>query len=320
MSKIVKDNIITSLQKFGGISYYWDSLYKNNSTNEIIKEISDKKWKRIFNVNYDLEENHIFHSSYYRISKNTNSINITTLHDLVHEYFFFGLRKHMHIFQKYRALKGSQGIICISENTKNDLIKFYPSIKDKNIEVIYNGFKPLNFPAHNSIKKLENKQFYLFVGSRYGYKNFLAAVNISMLTHEFLVIAGGGPLTRNERSLLEYNLKGEYLVLPFVNDPQLKWLYQNALLFIYPSLYEGFGMPPLEALFQGCNVFCLETSITNEIYSDFIPLFNSKRKDIIDFVKKIIKTNSLPKKSELLKKYNWKRTAYRTFKFMNECS
>jgi mannosyltransferase len=172
--KIIVDLIIYSLQKSGGISVYWYELItkiSNNSkysllfiekrfsynnfirqTLEIDKRniISDvgffiESLNRFKTVNLTLKnEKFVFHSTYYRTLsrevKNNNKVKeVVTVHDFTHELFSRGIRKWIHIWQKKKAIKSADIVICISENTKKDLLYFYPKFSNKDIRVIYNG-------------------------------------------------------------------------------------------------------------------------------------------------------------------------------------
>ena len=94
----------------------------------------------------NVNESFIFHSSYFRISSNPNAINITTVHDFTYEYFYHGLHKWIHCWQKYYAIRKSKYVVCISENTKKDLLNFLPDVDEKKIHVIYNGVSDDYYP------------------------------------------------------------------------------------------------------------------------------------------------------------------------------
>ena len=158
--KIIYDNIIFSLQKAGGISVYWYELIKRlqNKNNVLFFE---KNNENIFSKNLNIKthiesrlpikilrylpflknlpEKYIFHSSYYRVSLQKNVLNIVTVYDFTYEFFRRGVAKTIHSLQKGFAINNADGIICISENTKKDLLKFYPNVDEEKVKVIYNG-------------------------------------------------------------------------------------------------------------------------------------------------------------------------------------
>ena len=175
--KIIFDNIIFNLQKSGGISNYWERLYSNVKKDYKIMSYNYVFLKNLIPVfiyrylDFSIKTNKkfIFHSSYYRISKNTKAINIVTVHDFVYEYYNRGVRRLIHKLQKGRAIKKAEKIICVSENTKKDLFKFYPNILKEKVHVVYHGVSD-NFKLIDNKGDSSNKIIY--VGKRDGYKNF----------------------------------------------------------------------------------------------------------------------------------------------------
>jgi mannosyltransferase len=156
--KLIYDDIVYSLQLSGGISLYWSQLetylkqdmwllYKNHEKNIFFKSISNIK--QVINKQYVPFEHYknillsekapfIFHSSYYRYYKNKNAVNITTVHDLIYEYYRYDIKSLAHKIQKKNAIYHSDGVIFVSENTKNDFHKLFPQYKGAE-KVIYHG-------------------------------------------------------------------------------------------------------------------------------------------------------------------------------------
>lgn len=297
--KIYIDNIIFSLQKSGGISVVWYEILQRLLTDpEIDLHMIDLPNQNIFRKNLTIPskvlcENNlsgyplnvqrylnpktdgkgIFHSSYYRTSSSGNFVNITTVHDFTYEYFRAGIPRLIHQFQKSQAIKNSKKIICVSQNTKTDLMRFFPSISQENIKVIYNGVDLVYRPLEKDETELfqicpfSSGEYLLYVGDRKSsYKNFALAVKTSKQTNRPLMMVGGGPLSEKENQVLVNVLgKNRFKILLGINNEQLNRIYNHALCLIYPSLYEGFGIPVLEAQRAGCPVITTNKSSIPEV-------------------------------------------------------
>lgn len=297
---IFLDNIVFSLQKQGGISVFWyeflkrimqdadfdckfiDLLNDNIFRKQLDIPLSDILDNRLNKlpvkvqryVNPTIKEEGIFHSSYYRVGNGSQVCNVTTVHDFTYEYYFKGLPKFVHHFQKKNAILNSKKIICVSNNTKTDLLRFYPNLNERQIEVIYNGVSDDYFPLHTRDSAFLNntfgpdfKEYVLFVGKREdAYKNFDMVVDACKLTKSKLLIVGGGHLSRSEVAMLDVQLGlHQYKQIAGVTNVQLNEIYNNASFLVYPSLYEGFGISILEAQKSGCPVICSNTSSIPEI-------------------------------------------------------
>ena len=286
------DGIITALQRSGGISVCFNELLlaleQNNSDFNLIsygsnlaldsssiptKKLVTKsnKYKfilRYLDVNIPEYEHLVFHSSYYRLPKCRKQIKVvTTVHDFVYERYMKGIKKWLHQWQKKRAVLASDIVICISESTKSDLLRFIPEAKNIDIRVVYNGVSPSFFPINQESDFEQGRpKFLLYVGSRFGYKNFDILVSSLKNLSEFkLVLVGGGGLNDSEFLLLEQHLSGRYRHYEFVSTSELNILYNDAFCFIYPSLYEGFGIPAIEAMQAGCPVIAMNYSSLPEV-------------------------------------------------------
>jgi mannosyltransferase len=208
--KIVYDNIIYALQKAGGISVYWSELskriakyavdfygydcdnifYKNENIVQSQESFLPIKLARYLSFQKRLPKGTIFHSSYYRIANQKDVANIVTVYDFTYEKYRTGLARYVHSWQKKRAINKSDGIVCISHSTKQDLLQFYPNIKEDKIKVIYLGadenFELLKFPKDELkkvFKELIDKKYVLYVGDRSNYKNFDIAVKTTEQIH-----------------------------------------------------------------------------------------------------------------------------------------
>lgn len=216
----------------------------------------------------------IFHSSYYRTTNNKQALPVVTVHDFTYEKMRTGIKKNIHQVQKKAGLDKANGIICISENTKKDMLDLYPYLSQKKIAVIYNGVSESFFPitnkqalaADSSIATLSGKKYVMFIGSREDYKNFSFAVRVLQELKEYsLVMVGGGQLCNEEKIFLQQSLGNNWQHFVGINTDTLNKLYNFAQFLLYPSAYEGFGIPVIEAERAGCPVIALHASSIPEV-------------------------------------------------------
>ena len=346
---IIFDNIVFSLQKTGGISVYWDELLKRIINNNFQIHMSGFVNNNVFGKQYNnllqresiipisllrylsfrekIEQKSIFHSSYYRISNSKKAINVITVHDFTYEYFVQGLPKRIHCWQKYQAIQKSEAIICISENTKEDLLSFLPSVKEKIIKVIPNGVSDKYYINNQrnveEIIPFENFSYILFIGSRAEYKNFsLAAKAIAKTNYNFVIV--GTPLSGKERIELDniFN-KNKYCVLNNISNETLNILYNNAFCLLYPSAYEGFGIPILEAQRAGCPVIAYNASSIPEVIGNTpLLLIELNIEEILEKIS-LLEFESLRKRIVQVgilnsKRYSWDKTYQETIKLYKE--
>jgi len=334
--KIVYDSIVYSLQKAGGISLYWSQLEKYLE-HDVIRMIYNKCEENIFfkksldkinnnNILYERYKNikipekkpFVLHSSYYRYSKNINAVNILTVYDFMHEILINNIKSKLFSIQKKIAILNSSGIIFISKNTENDFNLLYPNYNGIK-KVIYlgieSGYKHLNISKKNNV---------IFIGSREYYKNFKYAVCIIEKKPELkLQIVGGGKLEKKELSLLKNKIKNRYEYYPSLRIEELNVKYNEAKFLLYPSLYEGFGFPVVEAQAAGCPVVCCNVSSLPEVAGNAAVYISGKNieNDLIEISKldnKIYYNDLLERGFKNSKRFSWKKCAKETLEFYQE--
>jgi mannosyltransferase len=314
--KLVLDNIIFSLQKSGGGSVYWTELIKRFSTmnddtvffdqkepnDNIFRKTIDlknvkkeSKWslaiRRYLPFTEKISGKYIFHSSYYRYASASNAINVTSIHDFTTEKFRKGLAREVNLLQKKWAVKKAKGVVCISENTKKDLLFFMPNTDENKIRVIYNGVSndffniPENFEIAEKDERfsdLENQKYLLYIGHRTSYKNFNFAVEAASKFKENLkLVVVGEPFTDEEKVYVESLLDHNYLQLNKLNNENLNHLYNKAFALLYPSSYEGFGIPIIEAMKTKCPVIAFKNSSIPEVAGEAALLYEEENVDSI---------------------------------------
>lgn len=352
--KIFFDYNIFYRQKFGGISSYYYNLFEEFNRRKISflacpifnkNRYITKIKKNIFSINifqcpsifynfldklnYEISKSFlkfyspdIIHITYYNknILEYKKAKKILTVYDMVTE--IFPSKENLKISKvKEQSIKSSDHIIAISKKTKEDLISYF-NVPSKKISVIYLGTNLMN--KFNNINKKEN--FILYVGSRKSYKNFekflYAIRSSSLLYDDFNIICFGGEnFSKYDKDILnKYQFELSKIKFIFGKDEVLKKLYSTAKLFVYPSLYEGFGLPILEAMANNCPVLCSNRGSLPEIAGDAAIYFNPDSvEDIKSSIENVIYNETclrflIKKGISRVKLFSWSNCANKTYK------
>lgn len=359
--KICYDHQIFSFQKYGGVSRYiyeissrissldrahvsivaglYVNKYLSNSPQGIVKGIKISK-KSDFANSIKLVNSAFFkfychhaqpdivHETYYSrvgLCPRRSKV-VVTVHDMIHEKYPLLLhisdRRSSQV--KSESVKRADHIICVSQNTKADLIN-YLNVEQSKISVIYHGFS-LQQSSNISTRPVEGS-YILYVGDRIAlYKNFsrlLQAYASSKLirTNFKLVCFGSQPFTMNEYSIFSALNLSDSMVLQIAGDDSvLSSLYMNASALVYPSIYEGFGMPLIEAMSFKCPVICSNTSSIPEVASDAAEFFDpldieSIESALVNVLFSNARTNELAERGlNHSRNFSWDKAARETLK------
>lgn len=279
----------------------------------------------------------IIHETYYssRPSGAKKTPIVLTVFDMISELGFMGDQARsvdIKLTPKYQAVQRADQVICISQSTQRDLIRLF-NIPASKTSVIYLGCDAFVFDAMletraagTTLAAKHAKPYLLYVGLRGAYKNFsrlLEAYSKSKrLTDDFDLMAfGAGAFTHDEQTqITALGLSLNQVRQTAGTDEYLANLYRNAAAFVYPSRYEGFGLPPLEAMAQGCPVVSSNTSSMPEVIGDAAEYFDP---DYVDDVSAAIeRVVYSPERSEDLickgyarsKMFDWKTCATETMR------
>jgi glycosyltransferase involved in cell wall biosynthesis len=220
---------------------------------------------------YSRSKPDLYHQTYYsNVAPAYAGHRVVTVLDMIHERFPEHFSPHDKTSRiKREAVARAEGVVCISHSTKRDLMDLF-QVPEHKIKVIYLG-NSLTQAATDSPPL--DAPYILYVGLREHYKNFeslaRAYASSAALCREFkLVCFGGGPFNAAEKTELTLlGISGNVLHITG-DDGLLASLYAHASVFVYPSLYEGFGIPPLEAMHYGCPVLASNASSIPEVIGD----------------------------------------------------
>lgn len=350
MNKVLIDYQIFSAQEFGGISRYHLELFERldncligaissnnyyvNRSNKIKELYSNRllhlnrksRAMSLLNKMYVkmlLKNNNfnVFHPTYYDtyFLKDLKKPFVVTIHDMIPEKFYLNASIYQEtILNKRELVYRSSHIIAVSENTKKDIVEIY-NIDPNQISVVYHGYNNI---FNKEERDLIYANYILFVGQRGGYKNFniflSAAAKLIRLEPDLEIICVGSSFTGEEvKQICCLNLHGKIRVMS-VSDQELSHLYQNAVLFVYPSIYEGFGIPILEAFSNGCPVCLSNTSCFPEVAGEAGEYFQPEYEDSIFNAMSNVIYNSERRKEmvnmgyERVKNFTWDKCAVNT--------
>ena len=266
----------------------------------------------------------VVHETYYarRSSSWGGAASVVTVYDMIHEKFpEFFTRSDQTAALKLLAVKRAAHVICISESTRRDLLEL-SGIKANRASVVHLGFDRMPSTTRSPGYSEENSRpFLLYVGNRHGYKNFdgflESVANSKELRKDFDVVAfGGGPFSEKELKLIDaHGFADTQVRQESGGDSRLGALYDAAAVFVYPSLYEGFGLPPLEAMAHECPVVSSNTSSMPEIIGDAGEFFDPASPDEISAaIERVVyspalRANLVSRGRRRLHEFTWKRCA-----------
>jgi glycosyltransferase involved in cell wall biosynthesis len=313
-------NVFEATFKFPNKFYNLSSLLFNlPQADELIKK------------KFNLEKLDYFFSpnlNFVSLSKDTK--HLLTVHDLTFEilpnFLTFKQLAWHRLTRPKKQCRDAQLILTPSENTKRDLISFY-NIGAQKIKVVYPGISS-SFASNKSTENIKSKynlpdNFILFIGTIEPRKNLIALIKAfeatfgSLPEKYYLIIAGSPGWKNNEvlRLIKKSSAKEFIRVIGYVEDRDKPDLYRSAKLFIYPSFYEGFGFPVLEAMHSGVPVITSNRSSLPELASGACHLINPHRPaEICDAITKILGDQTYRQKliaNGLLraKSFNWENAA-----------
>jgi len=333
------NNLIVKIPKIylrNETNFYTQNKKKNTFlvfyANKILKKIK-REIKFILDKTSNVsqlkkQEFDIFHPTYYDpyfLSYLKDKPFVLTIYDMIQEKFpeYFG-QENQTCIQKALLAKKASKIIAISQNTKKDIVNIL-GIKPEKIEVIYLATTP-----EENMEQIPIPNFYiLFVGGRGRYKNFSTVAkafsNLSKNYSNLFLVCTGHDFSEDENNILaKLGISSKSLVIT-ANPQQLAFLYSNAKIFIFPSKYEGFGLPILEAFSYKCPIILSNASCFPEIAGKAALYFETE--DPLSLEKTIetllndgeMQKQLIQRGLERLKLFSWETTADKTLSLYQQC-
>jgi glycosyltransferase involved in cell wall biosynthesis len=227
----------------------------------------------------------VFHPTYYtlltkRPAGSGRAPTVLTVWDMIHELFPAEMDPTgEHADRKRRAILAAERIICISENTKKDLLERYP-VPEGKVAVTYLA-SGIDISMSGGPEPVPARPYFLYVGSRSRYKNFdgllRAFARAAAARGNLALCVVGPPFTADEEGqLAALRLAGRVEHYGQPADPHLAKLYRHSLALVYPSRYEGFGIPPLEAMSCGTVAVVSDASSLPEVVGDAGVMFDPR--------------------------------------------
>ncbi|WMP18894.1 glycosyltransferase family 4 protein [Thiothrix lacustris] len=355
---ILYDYQIFSSQRYGGISRYFCELITRIQTNnrhatkilapryinkylpEYHSLIVDGKlsnqpfksqylmnrWNDLLSLRHHVySTTDVIHQTYYSKQFPRKKPKVITIHDMIPEKFPQETdRKSIISARKRYAITNANHIICVSQHTRQDLMEIY-NIPSEKVSVIYHGWEYSNQQTLNTSRaNPPDRPYLLYVGQRDAYKNFTTllkayANDLYLRTNYQLICFGGRDFNHNEQKSFEnYKLTSNQIIRLEGNDSLLQQLYRHASVFVYPSHYEGFGMPILEAMSHDCPVACANTSSLPEVAGQAAAFFDANDiESIQNSIHKIINNENyrnilIQAGKERLNHFSWDKCANET--------
>lgn len=268
----------------------------------------------------------IYHPFHY-LSLLSRARQVMTIHDFIPLHFPKAAPHQYHYYRRVMPLllKRADRVICDSENTKQDVVKFY-GYEPERLSVVPLGYdrEQFNEDARRDgvvARYGINRPYILMVGALYPHKNLDRVIRAysalaGRVDADIVIVGGDSPYLASLRSLAQsLKLEARVHFAGYVPDADLPSFYADAACFAYPTLYEGFGLPILEAMACGTPVLCSNTSSLPEVAGDAALMFSPMDEDeITHCLERVLTDTSLRdglrnRGRENVKRFSWEATA-----------
>lgn len=270
-----------------------------------------------FSYNLAPDKCDVCHTPYYMIPRSASCPSVVTVHDFIDEFCYGRIESFARRSVKWRAIRSADALVCISESTRNDLLRFYQPKSFQSVYVVHNGVSEAFRPTSTSLLNIDDSSFpdnyILYVGSRARYKNFSHVLeSLLYLDGIDLVCVGGSEMLVNEIDSISHKLRGRVKHLSYVSDCDLNHLYNGAICLVYPSSYEGFGLPIIEAMRTRTPIIISNTPALLEVCGSYaIVLKTVSAHEIASSIRALLSSHqySLDNALQFSKRYSWSISA-----------
>ena len=295
-----KKRILTMLEKIG-----------------IVKSVEKLSINMLKKESFD-----VFHPTYYNpyfMKHIGQKPVVVTVYDMVHELFPDLFKGNDLTIKKRAVVDKADVVIAISNTTKKDLVRFF-NVPEEKVKVIHLATSINETGSVNVKHKIPNR-YILYTGLRWGYKNFeyfIKACIPIIKEKKIAVVCTANTFTKTERKLFDDFGINDKIIHINANEGMLSYLYRNAIAFVFPSKYEGFGIPILEAFTCECPVIASNRGAIPEIGEDAVEYFDPYSVENMTNAITMVIENEEKRKEMVIKglkvktKYSWNRMVCQT--------
>lgn len=267
---------------------------------------------------------------------------LLVIHDLAFVHYpKFVKGSHLWFYKRYTPafLKMAKCVATVSEFSKQDILKCY-KIAGEKISVVYNGvnenFQPIGFEEREKVKEkfADGNEYFLCTGAIHPRKNLINLIKAFSFFKKrqksgMQLLIAGRPGWKNEdffEALRLFKYRNDVKMLGYLETDELVKVTAGAYTMVYPSLFEGFGIPPLEAMRSGVPVLTSKVSAIPEICSDAALYFDPNnpadisQKMMLIYKDEEMRKTMIEKGEEHVKQYNWDKTSDNLWRMIEECA
>jgi glycosyltransferase involved in cell wall biosynthesis len=250
---------------------------------------------------------------------------ICAIHDCIHEAYPENFLDHK-LYQRLYLIKArcitrrkKTHIVTLTNDSKSEIKKYY-NVSDSRLHIVSCGWEHMKDIKEdpsiiNKIGIKENEEFFFSLGSRYKHKNYIWVLNVAKKNPNYKFVITGSDSFSNEKDVLTKQTPRNVIYTGYITDAEIKFLYKRCKAIIQPSLYEGFGLPPLEALGVGGKAIVSNTSCLPEIYCESVYYINPYK---YDYNMDSVMSRDINNSEAILKKYTWENSAKQLIKIIKK--